>query len=280
MTEEKAVVFQSTRCGNEGVVGHLILNRADRANAFGADTMDALSETLDEISQMKNLRALVISGAGKHFSAGADLNWMKNSSQLSYDENIADSGRLTAMFEKLYNLPVVTIALVKGAAYGGAVGLIACCDITLCHEDAKICLSEVKLGLLPAVIFPYLGRRMHPGALRRASLTGRLITANEASHIGLCDVVFSDSDAEEKLREELNLVLSGGPQAQASIKKLNKILSDDDFKQNPVTQEYIARARTGVEGQAGLSAFFAKSAPYWKASTCDNLIDSLINPKP
>ena len=176
------------------------LAREDSANAFNAEMMQEIVSNLDIVQKAENVRALVVHGKGKHFSAGADLGWMKKSAELSYDDNISDANNLTAMFEKLHNLPIPTVAVVCGAAFGGAVGLAACCDIVLCEKNSKICLSEVKLGLLPAVIFPYLAKRILPGQLKRLSLSARIFRGDEALLFGFADRCFN---LESKMRFSL-----------------------------------------------------------------------------
>ncbi|MCX6117091.1 MAG: enoyl-CoA hydratase-related protein [Proteobacteria bacterium] len=248
--------------GSSFVVAVLRLNRPDFANAFSATMMKEITDFVGQVERNANCRALILMGVGKHFSAGADLKWMKESAGLSYSENLKDSSQLLAMFESIANLKIPTVALVRGAAYGGAVGLIACCDYALAHEDAKFCLSEVKLGLLPAVISPYLLRKMKIGSLNRFSLTARVFNAQEAKESGLVEIVAS-SDLDEKLGEEVAQLLACSPMAQGSIKVLFNHLRNTSFQQSDETVNAIAKARTSVDGQAGLQAFFNKTSAPW-----------------
>jgi methylglutaconyl-CoA hydratase len=244
----------------------LALAKSETANAFNAEMMKEITECLSNVEKSENVRALVLYGKGKHFSAGADLGWMKQSATLTYEQNIDDSHNLTNMFEKLFNLKIPTVALVKGAAFGGAVGLAACCDVVLCEKNAKICLSEVRLGLLPAVIMPYLAKRILPGQLKRLSLGAQLFRGTDALIYGLADRIFEGDEANAVLIEELNHLLVGGPYAQELLKKLHRELHDNSYKQCNETAVAIATARTSKQGQSGLSAFFDKANSPWITS--------------
>lgn len=256
--------------GTSDKIALLALAREASANAFNAEMMQQITECLWNIESSQNIRALVVYGKGKHFSAGADLGWMKNSAKLTYDENIKDSHHLTDMFEKLFNLPIPTIAAVSGAAFGGAVGLAACCDVVLAEESAKFCLSEVRLGLLPAVIMPYLAKRIHPGQLKRLSLGARLFKGSEALTYGLADRTFKSEELNSVLIEELNALLVGGPKSQKLLKKLHRDLHNRSYAQGDYTAVAIATARSGEEGQAGLNAFFAKESSPWTCTISEN----------
>ncbi len=249
--------------GRDDRIAVLALNRPEAANAFDAAVIRELVGHLKELAAMKTVRAVVVRGKGKHFSAGADLNWMKASAQLTYQENVQDARGLTALFEALANLPQPTIAAVNGSAFGGAVGLTACCDIAIAADTARFSLSEVKLGLMPAVIVPYLMRKMTPGGLRRHGLTGRPFSAAEAREMGLVERVVPEAGLAAAVRDELDLLLQGSAEAQAKLKTLLDQTQSDGMRQNPRTAEAIAGVRTGQAGQAGLSAFFEKKAPPW-----------------
>lgn len=251
-------------------IGILLLDRPQAANAFSGEVLEAITAALRSASKDDQLRCLIISGRGKHFSAGADLAWMQASALLSHDENLGDAAKLTDMFEAVANFPRPTIAVVRGAAYGGAVGLIACCDITIAERNARFCLSEARLGLLPAVIMPYLARRMSPGTLRRAALTSRVLETGEALASGLIDLAVDGIDLDRTIRHEVSLLLQTGPDAQTAIKNLLVQVRAHNNVQGDYTAESIARARTGAEGQAGLKAFFTKSPPPWQIALCED----------
>ena len=246
---------------------HLAIITLDRPkvhNAFNRLMMEELTEAFTEIGSHATVRVVVLQSSGKHFSAGADLNWMRASAQLTAHQDVQESRLLQDMFEALSVLSVPTIALVDGAAYGGAMGLIAACDITLATARSRFCLSEVKLGLLPAVILPYLGRRMGRGALQRYSLSGRAFDADEAKNSGLIDEVFESSElAKHGLRSELAALLHGSKSAQGQLKKLLGQLAGENWRQSDLTINAISTARQSVDGQAGLDAFFHKTTPPW-----------------
>lgn len=239
------------------------INRPEQANSFSPEVIDGLIANFNDANANEKCRVIIITGAGKHFSAGADLNWMRSSSQLSHEENLVDAGRLTHLFETIYKSDKPTIAVVNGAAYGGAVGITACCDIAVATETAKFCLSEAKLGILPAVILPYLQRKMHPGQLKRLALTARVFNANEAQKFGLCEIATSTDQLDNVLREEIDLLLSTGPNAQSAIKSLFHLVHKNSLMQGPYTAEAIAQARVGHEAQSGFQAFFEKKATPW-----------------
>ncbi len=251
--------------------GVLILDRSDAANAFSGEMLDAISEIVRKAGQDDSLRCLVIAGRGKHFSAGADLGWMQESAKLSREENLADAARLTKMFEAIADFPRPTIAVVRGAAYGGAVGLIACCDIVIATDNSRYCLSEAKLGLIPAVIMPYLSRRFSPGALRRAALTARVFDAGDARAAGLVDVVVEAGNLDDALHNEIAQIVQAGPDAQRAAKLLLNQVRENSGRQGDYTAQAIASARTGSEGQAGLRAFFAKTPPPWQITVAEDL---------
>jgi len=245
------------------VVAVVAISREEAANSFNGDVILGLTKAFLEVAQTPQVRALVLKGKGKHFSAGADLSWMKDAAKLSYEENLTDAGNLTQMFEALYRLKIPTIALLHGSVFGGAVGLAACCDIVLAETHTKFCLSEVKLGLLPAVIYPYLAHRIHRGALRRLSVTAKVFSAEEALSFGLVDRVFDSETRARFLIEELNLILAAGPQAVTLLKTLHQTLEKNNFMQCDETAKAISQARTSSEGQAGLASFFAKQQSPW-----------------
>ena len=245
-------------------IAQLMIKRPRQANAMNAKMLEELSTAFDYITKTPGCRALVLSGSGKHFCAGADLKWMQDSAKLSFEENMQDAGQLTEVFEKLANLSIPTIAVTKGAVYGGAVGLVAACDITLAQEGSLFCLSEVKVGLIPAVILPYLSRRMLSGALKRYSLSGRVFSALEAFECGLVDRVFDSKSSGSVLTDELNALLQAGPEAQKQLKALHRVVVEKNGAQGDYTRRAIATVRTAPEGQSGLQAFFDKQPPAWQ----------------
>jgi methylglutaconyl-CoA hydratase len=271
MPKQSPVLLDLISLSNESAA-HLAvvtLNRADFANAFDQEMIEKMQAIFEQIHADSSIRALLIQGAGRNFSAGADLNWMKKSKTFSYEKNLQDAGELQSMFMSLDRIKCPIISVVHGAAYGGAVGLAACADIVIVSKNVRFCLSEVKLGLLPAVILPYLARRINSGALRRAMLTARVIDAGSAEAMGLADIVVDQADLESTVRRETNLILNNAPEAIKKIKSLFVTVRDDASAQYDAAQKAIADARVSSEGQLGLASFFTKSITPWSLELPD-----------
>jgi methylglutaconyl-CoA hydratase len=213
------------------------------------------------------VRALVLTGAGASFSAGADLNWMRGMAGASEAENRADSLRLARLMRSLQFCPKPTIARVNGAAYGGGVGLVACCDIAIGADTAKFGLTEVKLGLVPAVISPYVVAAIGLRQARRLFLTGEVFDAAEAQRIGLLHQVVAPGALDEAVAATLKLLAKAGPLAQREAKRLAcRVAGLDEHaaeRTDHHNAELIARLRVSPEGQEGLAAFLDKRAPAW-----------------
>ena len=265
MSDLQSVQITSRNIGDEkgGTIAVVSLNKVETANAFNDQMIHELSETFKMIAKDKSCRLMILKGNGKHFSAGADLKWMQNSVHLDYSENLSESKKLAHMFQLLYDLPIPTIAVVKGAAFGGAVGLTACCDYAIGAESAKFCLSEVKLGILPAVIMPYLEKKMRVGSLLRYGFTAKVFSGKKALESGLIDICCKEEDLEETLKEEINGVLQGGSMAQKALKTLQRSLSRNPHISSEEPIEAIAKARQSQEAKEGFKAFFNKSKPSW-----------------
>lgn len=258
---------------DKDIIALVSIDRADVANAFNKEVMQELTSIFLELSKEPNVRCVMLKGEGKHFSAGADLNWMRDSAKLNFEENILDSGLLNKMFKAYTDLPMPTLALVKGAAYGGAVGLIAASDIVIADSTAKFCLSETKLGLLPAVIYPLLMRRVAAGPLKRWALTARVLDAQTAQDIHLVDVIADD--LEGSAVEEVQLILSAAPRAQTKVKALHESVRNREGEIEELCIRAIAEARTGIEGQHGLQSFFNKKSPDWSRQLGDQLVGKI-----
>ncbi len=253
------------RGGDKASVAHLTLSRPHKANAFDKEMMCTLIDLLDQVSREPSARLLVVRAEGEHFSAGADLSWMKSSAQLSYAENIEDASLLDKLFRNLKTLPIPTLGIVQGSVFGGGVGLVACLDTVIALQGSRWALSEVKLGLAPAVIMPYLFYKMRPGSLRTYALTGQIFTANEALESGLVTHVATPQDGESLVQTLGDSLLNGSPQAQREIKHyLNQMEFSGISGAPDLGIQLIARLRTSPEGQAGLLAFFNKAPPPWK----------------
>jgi methylglutaconyl-CoA hydratase len=247
-------------------VGRITLDRPDRHNAFDDSVIAELDRLFDQVASDPSARVVVLAANGKSFSAGADLGWMKRTAAYSVDDNEADALKLAEMLSKLDNLPKPTVALVQGGAYGGGVGLVAACDMAIATDDAQFCLSEVKLGLIPSVISPYVLACMGSRAARRYFLTAERFDAAEAHRLGLVhDVVPADelAAAGDRLTESL---LAAGPESLAKAKQLIAHVTgrpiDTDLKRE--TARRIAEARASAEGQEGISAFLERRKPGWQ----------------
>ncbi|WP_022944558.1 enoyl-CoA hydratase-related protein [Pseudoalteromonas ruthenica] len=241
----------------------LTLARVEKHNAFDDVLINEMIRCIEHASTL-DVRALVLKSEGKHFSAGADLNWMKSMKDNSFEDNVADSMELARLMQVLYECPLPTVCLVQGAAFGGALGLIACCDIALADKSAKFCLSEVKLGLIPAVISPYVINAMGERNARRYFLTAEVFNAEQAQTLGLIHELSDDLD--DSAEQLLSKLADNGPQAVKAAKRLIAEVAhqpiDDSLRQ--LTAERIAAIRVSDEGQTGLTAFFEKQAPAWQ----------------
>lgn len=244
-------------------VAVLLLSRPEKRNAFNDEVIGELIQCIEHANTL-DIRALVLKTEGKHFSAGADLSWMKSMADNDFSENLADSKQLAKLMHVLATCPHPTVCAVQGAAFGGALGLIACCDIALCQDDAQFCLSEVKLGLIPAVISPYVIKAIGERAARRYFLTAEVFDAHTAKNLGLIHQVTGNLDcAVDKMLETL---LDNGPLAVKAAKKLISDVAGHEVNGQIInlTAERIAHIRVSEEGQEGLSAFFEKRAPSWQ----------------
>lgn len=258
------MAYQAIDLSITGHVAYLTLNRPDVHNAFDDRMIAELLDALGAVRGNDHVRALVLESNGKNFSAGADLGWMRSMAAKDYDENMADAGELSRLMQELDELPKPTIALVQGAAFGGAVGLAACCDIALATPASSFCLSEVKIGLIPAVISPYVMRAIGTRQARRYMVTAERFGADMAQQIGLVHEVVDD--LQTAVRPLLDTLVGNGPAAVTAAKQLAL-----DIDQQPlnaatrrVTIERIAAIRVSAEGQEGLSAFLEKRTPNWK----------------
>lgn len=250
----------------DGAVARLRLNRPDLHNAFDAQVIAALTGALDAVARDPDVRVVVLEGEGASFSAGADLNWMRGMAGASEEENRGDSLALARLMRSLDELPKPTIARVHGAAFGGGVGLVACCDIAIATPNARFGLTESRLGLLPAVISPYVIAAIGPREARRWFATAEMFDAATAHRIGLVHEVAADADAlDAAVGRQVDLLLKAGPVAAASAKALvRRVAADADRDRlDAENAALIAGLRVSPEGQEGLTAFLDKRAPAW-----------------
>jgi methylglutaconyl-CoA hydratase len=247
--------MSALRVEKDGEILRITLTRPDTRNAFDAALISALGEAFVDVG---TARAVVLAGEGKSFCAGADIEWMRASATLDYESNVADANALRRMFESIDACPTPVIAAVQGHALGGGAGLVACADIVIAHEASLFAFSEVKLGIIPAVISPFAIRKIGESAARRYFVTGERFDAPTAQRIGLVhDVVGDLEGAVARVLDELG---TAGPRASRHAKRL--VLERPD---GPDTARRIAERRVSEEGQAGLQAFLERTAPPWAA---------------
>ena len=254
--------YLTTQTDSRGVTT-ITFNRPDAFNAMNRQFMDELTITLDKLRS--NTRILVIAANGKHFCAGADINWMKQSAELTDEQNMEDAMALSNMLESLNSFAFPTIARVRGAALGGGTGIVSCCDIVVAAEDATFAFSEVRLGIIPATISPYALAAIGARAARRYFLTGEKIDAVGAYRLGLVHDVCSTDNLDMRVEEKITALLQCGPSAQSAAKQLiadvaNQAVTSESREQ---LSKRLAAVRTGKEAQEGLSAFIEKRDPDW-----------------
>jgi enoyl-CoA hydratase/carnithine racemase len=242
------------RVEREGAVLRITLARPETRNAFDASLIAELAEAFVDVGRA---RAVVVAGDGPSFCAGADVEWMRSSAGLSYEENVADANALRRMLEAIDGCPAPVVARVQGHALGGGAGLVAAADIAVAAQDAQFAFSEVKLGIIPAVISPFALAKIGPGSARRYFVTGERFDAQTALRIGLLHDVADDLDA--AVERVLGELLSAGPQAARWAKRLVRERPD-----GPETARWIAERRTSEEGQEGLRAFLDRRKPSWR----------------
>lgn len=244
----------------------LWLNRPDKHNAFNAQMIRELILALDTVAADASLRFLLIRGRGKHFCAGADLAWMQQSAQLDFNTNLDDARQLAELMYNLGKLKLPTLAVVHGAAYGGALGLISCCDMALGTADAQFCLSEVRIGLTPAVISPFVVKAIGERAARRYALTAERFDGQRAHELGLLAETCASAELEQRLAHWVDNLLLNSPLAMRACKELLREVAHGETTAavRRYCENAIARIRVSGEGQEGLRAFLEKRAPAWQ----------------
>ena len=249
--------MSALRIERDGPLLRVTLARPERRNAFDAALIAELTEAFADVG---DARAVILAGDGPSFCAGADVDWQRAAIDLSYDENVEDAMRLYRMLEAIDGCPAPVVGRIQGYALGGGSGLVACCDIAIAGEDAVFGFSEVKLGIIPAVISPFVVPRIGAGATRRYFLTGERFDADVALRIGLVHEVADDLDAAvERVVAEL---LTSGPQA---VREAKRCVREHGPRRRRGTAHIAARLRTSPEGQDGLRAFLERRKPGWTA---------------
>jgi methylglutaconyl-CoA hydratase len=249
----------------DGAVARLRLNRPQLHNAFDATVIAALTGALDSVARDPDIRVVVIEGEGASFSAGADLNWMRGMAAASEDENRDDSLALARLMRRLDELPKPTIARVHGPAFGGGVGLVAACDIAIGADTATFGLTETRLGLLPAVISPYVIAAIGGRNARRYFTTAERFDAAQAQRMGLLHEVVAADAIDAAVQQQVELLLKAGPIASAAAKALvrNVAAASGPVAIDAANADLIARLRVSPEGQEGIAAFLDKRNPAW-----------------
>jgi len=245
----------------------LCMHRPKVFNAFNAAMINELTTALGDADRDDNIRMVVITGSGSCFSAGADMNWMRSQAEASLKDNESDALELAKLMRSLNYLSKPTIAMINGAAFGGGLGLIAACDITIAVDNARFGLTEARLGLAPAVISPYVFRRIGEGNARRYFLSGERFDAQRAQEMGLIQQTVATEDLADAIEDIISALLKGGPLAVAHCKQLAFTVAGHDSESQKTIDEFtanlIARLRVSAEGQEGLSAFLEKRKPGW-----------------
>ena len=256
--------YNTIRYEKKDQVGYITFNRPEIHNAFNSTVIEEMLHLFGELSQDDDLRLVVLTGEGKSFCAGADLNWMRSVIDQSFEENLAESNKLADLFYTIYSFKRPIIGRINGAAIGGGTGFVAVCDIAIAARSAKFSFSEVKIGVVPACIGPYVIKKMGEGKARELFITGERMKADRAFEVGLVNKVVDDDQLDAEVAGLVKFVLSSGPEAVAMAKKLvSEVpgMTPDEFK--PYTAEMIASLRISDEGQEGMDAFLSKRRPKW-----------------
>ena len=246
-------------------VATVTLNDPEKHNAFDDRIIGELTAVFKQIGGDRNARVMILAANGKSFSAGADLSWMKRMENYSFEENLEDARAIATMLQTLNFLPIPTIARVQGAVFGGAVGLVSCCDMAVASSRASFCLSEVKIGLIPATISPYVIDAIGQRAARRYFTTAERFSAEVAAKLGLINNVVEEEQLDYQLNKLVDALLANNPAAVAGAKRLIFAVAGQKIDDELITFtcEQIAEIRVSAEGQEGLAAFLQKRKPAW-----------------
>ncbi len=257
----------SLRIDTAGFTARITLTRPEVRNAFNDEVIQQLKAAFEDVGQRADVRAVVLAAEGPAFCAGADLNWMRRMADYTRDENLADAGQLAAMLKAIYECPKPTIAAVQGDVYAGGMGLVAACDMAVSVRSAFYCLSEVKLGLIPATISPYVIRAMGARAAHRYFLTAERFSAEEAHRIGFVHELVDADALESKVNELAHALVSASPAAVRACKRLVQDVAGREIDEALVaaTVEGIADIRASDEGREGVASFLQKRKPAWLA---------------
>ncbi len=257
--------YKHLRRTDEGPVATVTLARPASHNALNADLIDELTRCFEELAEDQETRVVVLAGEGRAFCAGADIGYMRETAGLSYEENLEDARRLAMMFWTIDECPKPVVVKVQGAAMGGGAGLLAVADVVVAHSEARFAFSEIRLGIAPATISPFVVRKIGVSQARSLFVTGERFGAERAREIGLVHRVVSKDGLDAAVGEKVGELLEGGPVAQATLKGLLRRLETTEPMEAPgLTARVISELRTGEEGQEGLAAFLEKREPRWR----------------
>jgi methylglutaconyl-CoA hydratase len=259
--------YETLTFAQDGPVARITLARPEVHNAFNAAMIEELIDVFIRVTTAPDLRVVVLGGAGKSFCAGADLNWMREVIKYSFEDNLRESNRVSDMMQAIGYCPKAVIARVQGATLGGGTGLAAAADLVVASEGAFFSLSEVKIGLVPACISPYVIARLGPGRAKECFITGERLSAARAVQLGLATEVVAAEDLDQRVEERVDQILANGPEAVAQAKKLvAEVTGMPIARAKTFTAEIIARLRVSPEGQEGMDAFLNRRKPAWVVS--------------
>jgi methylglutaconyl-CoA hydratase len=258
--------YEHLRKMGDGAVVTVTLARPKSHNALNAVLIEELTRCFEEISDDERVRVVVLAGEGRSFCAGADVGYMRDTADFSYEENLEDARRLAMMFWTIDECPKPVVAKVQGAAMGGGAGLVAVADVAVVEAEASFAFSEVRLGIAPATIAPFVVRKIGTSHARSLFLTGERFGAERAREIGLVHELVSEDELDAAVEAKIEALLGGGSVAQATVKALLRRLETTEPMDAPgLTSRVISELRTGEEGQEGLAAFLEKREPRWRA---------------
>ena len=257
--------YEHLRIGHGDAVATVTLARPDVRNALNAELAGELKRCMEELAGDDGVRVVVLTGEGDFFCAGADIGYMRDAAEFCYEENLEDAHQLAAMFGAVDECSKPVVARVRGAAIGGGIGLVAVADVAVAEEETVFAFSEVRLGISPATIAPFVVRKIGHSQTRALFLTGERFDATRAREIGLIHEVAAEDELDAVIQEKVSQLLAGGPEALATTKALLRELRDADPEEaTEITARRIAQLRTGEEGQEGLGAFLEQREPSWR----------------
>src|SRR5918995_46200 len=258
--------YEHLRRTDDGPVTTVALARPDARNALNAALIAEVTRCFEELAEDEGVRVVVLAGEGPAFCAGADVGYMRDTAGFSYEENLEDARRLAEMFQTVDGLPKPVVARVQRAAIGGGAGLAAAADVAVAEEGTQFAFSEVRLGIAPATIAPFVVRKIGHSRARALFLTGERFDANQAREVGLVHEVVPEGELDASVDRVVAQLLQGGPAAQAAIKALlQQVEATEPMEALGLMTQLIAELRAGEEGQEGLEAFLEKRDPYWRS---------------